>query len=449
VIARARGWLAAAVAVLLIAGFTALGRTPSTVSGHAGPAATPVAERPAPPSTELAQPAGKPASQEVQELLDRRAAAIRQRDETAFMATLDPYADPAFLDAQRAMFVNLHEVPLTAWGYHVDGTVLAQPPPRRRGVTVYAPRTVLRYALRNVDAIPTERPLGYLYIRRDGRWYLASDNELGSDAPRTWRGPWDFGPCVVLTTPNGMVLGHPGHEELIKVLAAELDGAVHAVTQVWGDGWSRRAAVLLPASLPEMRELVGPAFPMDGVAAAAIADRVDLDAHTAVGQRVVFNPTQAATLSPIARRIMLRHELTHVATRAWSVDGAPMWLLEGFADYVGYRGSELTPGEVAPDLARAARVGELPDRLPTDAEFRDASGRLDVAYQLAWSMALHVAERAGEAGLMRLYREVAGNRQLGPSTVDTIVDGAVRQVLGTDLAGLVASWQEWLPSRFG
>jgi len=120
-----------------------------------------------------------------------------------------------------------------------------------------------------------------------------------------------------------------------------------------------------------------------------------------------------------------------------------MWLLEGFADYVGYRDSGLGPREAAPDLVRALRDSGQPAALPADADFSGGSENLDLSYQLAWSAALHVVDLAGVQGLVRLYRLIGGGASTGPS----VVDDALREVVGLDLDGFVASWQGSL-SRF-
>src|SRR5262249_39729985 len=160
---------------------------------------------------------------------------------------------------------------------------------------------------------------------------------------RTWRGPWDFAPCQVIPTAQGIVLYHPGSEAMADRLRTELDPAVSAVTALWGPGWAQRVALVLPDSPEEMRSLGGPNF---AVVAVAVADRVDTERHTVAGQRVVLSPNGSRALSIPSLRIVLRHEITHVAARADTVDGSPMWLLEGFADYVGYRdsGIALAPG---------------------------------------------------------------------------------------------------------
>jgi len=447
---RVRGWLAAAVAVALAAALLVLAYWPVAepsgvidgrlVAGRAAPADVTTT------TTSTSERAGAD-TDSIEELLARRAQALLTRSEADFMATIDPQADPAFVTAQRELFGNLDGVPLSHWSYQLSPTgSLPVPQGLRDAGEYYAPRTTLRYALTGIDAEPTSRPMAYLYVRRAGGWLLASDTALDATGEKTWRGPWDFGPCKVLTVASGLLLGHPGtYDRAFDEYAVELDAAVASVAAVWGTGWSQRVAVLLPGTVDEMRALVGTSFNVDGIAAAAVADKVDVANGVAVGQRVVLNPSLTTKLSPVARRIVLRHEITHVAARASTVDGAPMWLLEGFADYVGYRGSDLEPREAAPDLVRALRGGRPPIALPVAADFVGGSANLDLAYQLAWSAALYVVDLVGEDGLVTLYRTVAGD----PTQDDATLADAVRTVLGVEFDAFLAGWLASLPPRFG
>jgi hypothetical protein len=449
--ARWRGWLAVAVAATLAAALLLLTNPPVRTGVTVDPSDSLVEGRPAPEDPGAGGQVAHTSA--VRDLLARRADAVLERSEAEFMATIDPQADSAFVDAQRALFRNLHEVPLEHWSYQVNPSGALPLPGHLQGRPEYwAPRTTLRYALAEVDAEPTSRPMAYLYVQRAERWYVASDTALGPLGEHTWRGLWDFGPCAALHTASGLVLGHAGQsghsgpeEQLLSAFAGELDGAVAAVSEVWGTEWSQRVAVLVPQTVDEMRALVGPAFNVDGIAAAAVADKVDVANRLAVGQRIVLNPAQVAKLSATARRIVLRHEITHIAARASTVDGAPMWLLEGFADYVGYRDSGLQPREAAPDLVRALRTGRPPQALPADADFVGGAEHLDLAYQLAWSAALYVEDLVGKEGLVRLYRQIAGDRSQDQASVED----ALRTVLGTDLNGFVAGWLASLPGRFG
>ena len=402
------------------------------------------------PSASAAVPSAR--EEAVRSLLDRRAEALRERDETAFTADLDPDADPAFRQRQRDLFRNLAAVPLAEWDYLLGGPDEATPdkatpdeatpdeatPTPPAADESWAPDVRLSYRLRGVDVAPSTRGMAYLFTRRGDRWYLNSDTALEPLGKRKWRGPWDYGQCHVITGTGGFVLSHPGGEALAARVLAELDGAVRAVSEVWGDAWSRQVAVLVPASVEEMRALVGPGFATGSIAGVAVADRVDPDTRTALGQRVVLNPDSAGVLSPLALRVLLRHEITHVATRGETVDGAPMWLLEGFADYVGYRRGDVSPRKAAPLLAAQVRESP-PEALPPDEDFRGAG--MELAYQQAWSLNLYLASSLGEPGLVALYKRLAR----APASR---VDDVLRAETGLDTAALVSGWRGFLRATF-
>lgn len=428
--------------------------------------AMPASEPVAPPPAGPGQPLGgvtpalppvdlidiDPAREEsVTELLRRRADAIMRRDEGAFLATVDPTADAEFVGKQRELFANLAGVAFDEWTYllHADESIdlSAVPfPPASPGTDeLWAPAVELRYALRGADLLPTTRGMGYLFARRGDTWYLRSDTALDELGRRTWRGPWDYAPCLVTATRTGIVLAHPGSEPMAERLAKELDAAVQAVSALWGTGWSQRVALMLPDSVAEMRSLVGPDFPVESVVAVAVADRVDTKRRTVAGQRVVLSPSGSRALSVASLRVVLRHEILHVAARADTVDGAPMWLLEGFADYVGYRDSGITLPQGAPDLTDVVRRDGPPQSLPDDAAFHAHGRDLDLAYQQAWSIARYVSDHYGEDRLVALYRKLAGAGPASASDTDEIL----RQVIGLDRAGLIAGWRQYLLDTIG
>lgn len=439
--AKVRSWLGAVVALIAAAG-VALVSLPGDQADPAGQSGQgqPMGARPP------AEPSAVDAlrGDAVSALLERRAAAVRDRDEAAFLATVDPKAEQVFRETQQALFEALADVPLEHWSYRVDAAdvldLTGLPEVDTTAEELWAPGVELRYALRGVDGVPTGQAMGYLFARRGDAWYLHSDTALSELGRRTWRGPWDFGPCQVVATEFGLVLAHPGSQPMVDRLVRELDPAVRAVSEVWGQDWSRKVALFLPDSPFEMRALVGPDFPVESVVAVATADRVDTATNLAVGQRVVLSPMGARALSVASLRVVLRHEITHVAARGRTVDGSPMWLLEGFADYVGYRDSGLSLEQGAPNLATLVRSSGPPPGLPEDRSFRGQDKELDLAYQQAWSIARFIAERYGEPRLVALYRSVAG---AGPvSAAET--DALLRASIGLDRAGLLAQWRDHL-----
>lgn len=381
-------------------------------------------------------------------LLTRWGDAARRGDADALAALADPAADPGFVTAERARAGVLATVPFTELTYVLGGDPAPVVDPALvRALDadeVWAPPVELRYALAGADPRPTSRPVGLVVARRGDTWALVSDTAVADRGRATWRGPWDFGPLVVRAgSAGGVVLGHPAQAAAVAELGAELDTAVPAVTDAWGPGWAQQAAVWVAGSDAELTALVGSPVPATS-AAVTTADAVDRGAGTATGQRVVVNPAVLDRLTPAAARVLLRHELTHVATAAVATGSGPRWLLEGYADHVGYRGSGTTVAQGAPTVAALVRANGPPDQLPTDLELAAGPG-VAVAQQLAWTFARFLAETRGEDVLRAVFRAVA---PLATPT-EPELDAALEPVLGEGAAGARAQWGRWLVAAVG
>jgi hypothetical protein len=221
-------------------------------------------------------------------------------------------------------------------------------------------------------------------------------------------------------------LGGPSLEVLLSRVAANIGQAVDAVENFWGSDWSRDIAVVATGSQRqfEVEAGGGPAAKWSDIAAVAVADRVDPGRRIAVRQRIVFAPGAAAMSDP-ALRIVLSHELFHYAARADTALDAPRWLTEGVADYVA------RPAAARPDAM------PIPTALPSDADLDAPGPQRSLAYDRAWWFAGFVADTRGAATLRALYRAACG-------VGHTDLAAAVHDVLGTDPAGLLAGWQQWL-----
>jgi hypothetical protein len=221
-------------------------------------------------------------------------------------------------------------------------------------------------------------------------------------------------------------LGGPQSEVLLTRVAAGIGAAVGAVEAFWSSDWPRDIDVVATGSQRQFEAVAGggPAAQWADIAAIAIADRVDPDRRIAIGQRIVFAPG-AVGMSEQALRIVLAHELFHYAARADTAVDAPRWLTEGVADYVA------RPPTPLPDLTSP------PTALPTDADLAAPGPQRSQAYDRAWWFARFVADTHGTATLRALYRAACG---VGHTDLPT----AAHDVLGTDMAGVLADWQQWL-----
>ncbi|MGW4733557.1 hypothetical protein ACWEQC_31060 [Streptomyces shenzhenensis] len=362
-----------------------------------------------------------PARAEVQQVLDRRAAALLGHDETAYAET-----------GTRTGYTRLRAVPLASWTYRVTGL-------RRTGADVTA-EARLSYRVRGHDRAPvtTDRTL-VLGRTADGRWYVDSDRPATKAAQQLW----DQGAVSAVTGAHSLVLGVGQSAQTLNAYARLADRAVPAVSGAWGTDWTRQVVVLVPRSLDGMAGLLGsPASAYRGIAAVTTGEAGG--PARAPADRIVVNPEAFALLGDTGKQVVLTHETTHVATRAHTTPATPLWLSEGYADWIGYRGTERTPVQAAPELSRAVRAGRVPADLPADGDFGFAGdpARLARAYEGGWLAGRMIAEHWGEGRLDAFYRAVGAHGQRAGA-----VEDALHRQLGTTLPDFTARWRDYLRSR--
>jgi hypothetical protein len=141
--------------------------------------------------------------------------------------------------------------------------------------------------------------------------------------------------------------------------------------------------------------------------------------------------------------VVLEHEITHLATRGFTGPRTPIWLVEGLADWVAYRDSGLPAQQVADQLHAALGTGHWPGRLPGTADFKGESPRLALAYEEAWSACRLIAERAGPAGLLGLYRTVGTAED--PAAA---LDGQLRALLHASTTQFATQWRHSVQAEF-
>lgn len=350
-----------------------------------------------------------------QRILDAQAAAVRAHDHRAYAATLAHPGD----DRE---FTNLTRLPLAAYAYRVTGVASAGP----STVTVSA---TLTYRLRGFDAAPVTRSRSVTLARQGPRWTVSAAT---GDADI-----WTTGTLRAVRGRATLVLGSDVPESRLRDLARRADAAVTRVDAV-RRGWARRAVLLVPATERRAAELAGAHGTTEVTSLAALATVENgpggRTPPPGSGDRVILTPKGFDELSGLGRDVVLTHELTHVATRSVTTGRTPLWLVEGYADYVGYRGRGVPVRVAGQELAADLRRTGLPPALPPDSAFSGTARALPQAYEQAWLACRMIAERYGEDRLARFYAAA------GRDGADT----ALRTVLGTDTAAFTADWRSYL-----
>jgi hypothetical protein len=160
---------------------------------------------------------------------------------------------------------------------------------------------------------------------------------------------------------------------------------------------------------------------------------------------VSINPDNWYKLGELGRQVVVTHELTHVASRSVTGYRMPTWLVEGLADYVGFRNTGIPTTVAGRELAADVQAGHVPTHLPTDRDFNGANARLSQAYEGAWLACRYIAERYGVPRLVAFYRAV-GTSKAAPAVA---VASAAHRLLHLTPAQLTTRWRAYLRQQLG
>ncbi|WP_240109896.1 hypothetical protein [Streptomyces sp. MUM 203J] len=379
----------------------------------------------------------------IQGALDARAESVLARE----VAPDDPAAQE---------LSHLADVPLASWTYRILQV-------RQEGPRTAEVRAELSYTLEGHGAagpVSGERALKLWREREGSPWRVHDDRRAEGAAAQLW----EQGRVDVVRGARSLVLGVGHRKDRLRELAAVADRAVPAVAEAWTEPWAQGVVVLMPPSVDAMGELLGePAAGYRGIAAVTTGRTGGHRTGRAVGggDRVIVNPEAYETLGDYGRRFVLTHETAHVATRAHTSAATPLWLSEGFADWVAHRDSGApgparhptaapdrrasrgpSPVEAAPELRRAVRAGKVPDALPGDADFTsggDDTAAVARAYEGGWLACALIADRWGEAKLTAFYQAVGAHEDRGGA-----MEEAMRTVLSTTPDAFTRLWQDRL-----
>jgi hypothetical protein len=369
----------------------------------------------------------------VTKLLAARSQAILGRDREAFLALIDPAAS-SFKDRQAMIFDRLIKLPISVWEYEYSGEG-----PQLVGYAAsllpkgsFVARVTLRYTFSGSDT-PVESEQFLTVVPRAGTWMLAGDrdNVSGALSGELGQDVWELGPVNVVRGRSSLVIGSGTTSEL-DAYARQADQAVRDVDTLWKGTWSRRPVVIVPRTVADMAAVLGMSE-QNAEQAAAVSIRYGSDVPQ--GDRVVFNPDAWQQMGPEGRRIVMTHEVTHVATGATTDMSVPVWMSEGFADYVAYRAVDLLDAGVSEELHDLVSAGKGPRELPEDRDFDPGWGEVGTSYEEALLAVQMIAERYGNQRLLDLYVAMGDDQRS--------VDKDIRAILGISKDELVKDWRRF------
>ncbi|MFF1823105.1 hypothetical protein ACFVWG_37745 [Kribbella sp. NPDC058245] len=374
-------------------------------------------------------------------VLQAMADAVKSDSRSAFLDTIDPRST-AFKASARTIFANLEQLPIGAFQFrYVSDDTGALTPDRTTelgGTASWLAQVEVSWQLTGYDAKPARAILPVTFVTRDGKTYAASFSERFVAGQR--RPVWTLGALDVAKGDHSLVISLKS-EAQAEAYVTVADRAVTSVSKVWGKAWPQKVVVYLPAKQSQMEAVLG-AAPNTYTQIAAVT-MAELD-QPQVGApvRIVANPKLFEELGKQGRRIVLTHETTHVASTA-TASPVPLWLAEGFADYVAFTAVPVQDESAAKELFKAVRAGKGPAALPDTNAFAASSADLSQAYESAWLACRLIAERDGQAQLVKFYRAVHASK----STAG--LADAFKSILGMTEQEFVAEWQKYLKRLAG
>ncbi len=358
-------------------------------------------------------------------LLARQDRLLRRGSLAAYRRTWD--ASRSAQDRATVTFANLRRlgvstlnaryVAATGGGHGPDGRPL--------DAGAWKADVEIAWRLAGVDRADAKSTLSYTFDRRGGTVRVVRVSARhGAHKPI-----WLLGRLHVRRTAHTLAAAMT--ERAARRLDADLRRAAVDVARVL-PSWRGDLVAYAPATDRQFESLLAAST---GAYAriAAVTTTSDGSRRVDAPVAIVVNPTVFDELGPIGAHVVITHESTHVATGATTV-AMPLWVAEGFADYVGVGSVEVPLSVSARAALRDLRRHGLPRRLPSDAEF--SGGAIEVAYEQSW-LAMRVIERDyGRRRLVAFYEAVVHRPYA--------VRSAVHDNLGTSLSALTHEWRTYL-----
>lgn len=359
------------------------------------------------------------------------------------MATISD-SSPEFVERQGRLFRAMADVPFASFAYRVAwerrGDLVRASDTRRypSAEAVSIPLTEERYRIEGFDPRDAVEDMYYTYVKQDGEWLIAEDTDLNDITMYSARHLWDSGRLETERSEHFLMLSHrcEGCSTLSGDFLQLAEEALDQARRYWHGPFKQKIVVLVPRSAKELERMIQSTFDLEDFVAFAYSTVDFTDGIDYTGHRIIPNPKAFAGRSTSSVRQILAHELLHVATRDSAGPFVPIFVDEGFADYVGHDGDPAGLAFFNSDVAQGLFNGQLPE----DFEFTVGSGT-DIyrSYQKSQSAVRFFIERFGLRAFNRFYRRL-GRIEVAAGTARFHIDRAFRVVTGMSYDSFQQAW---------
>ena len=323
------------------------------------------------------------------EVVEAREVALRAGDREAFLATVDP-DELAFSSTQARWFDNLAKLPLGDVSFELgDEGVMT----RVAGDGDLQLPVDFTMRLRGFDRHPVTQSMVWTFVRDADGARLANDRNVQIDAKTGWTpAPWDLTRIEVRRAGGILAIFDEDTVDNADYVMRDLADAMRLVNR-HVPAWSRHFVAYGTSDVTAIDEMS--AMTVDDTAGVAFPVLARPGGPVAA-YRFVVNPDTIGDV--LSRGRVFRHELVHVAL-ATIDDRAPVWLVEGAAEYVARTS---LPVVVRRQLAAGRLFTATGRALEPSARFytRDAS----LNYELSSLVCDYLASTRGEEALWDLVR---------------------------------------------
>lgn len=395
-------------------------RAPGTAEGRSATAETSISTG-ADTDAEIQQAAA--------DLLTRRERAVLAADRLVWDAL---WASPK--ETSAAEFASLTALPWAAFGHtdiRVDPTPVAS---SLTGGDGSEHRDVIATVVTRLDgeSLDTSSAETFTLTRSDGQWLIGAHR-----GPGTAAAPWSIPGAAVASGDRSVVIG-TAETTVLDSYTQLADRATDLVESTW-PGTMPRIVVVAPATVAEYARLAGLSEATTPTQVAAITAGPIGEDGRAGADRIIVNPAAADRLTSNGMAFVVTHEIVHVVLRSRLPGNPPLWLSEGFADWVGHLQTALPAADIAADAVARVQDSGPPDGLPDASDFDPQQSTIAVGYQESWVLVDLLVQTHG---LEKVQEFIVASTVVGEQdAAEKAADVAFASVLGTTRADVIQLWQ--------